>query len=251
MMGVPQRLDWQIAVATVLRVETPRTKSISFEVKAWPGHLAGQHVDIRLTADGGYQAQRSYSVASPAGRAREVELTVERISDGEVSPFLIDELRAGDSIELRGPIGGYFTWDPSIASPLMLIAGGSGVVPLMSMVRTRYRQTSKTPTKLLYSSRTAEDIIYRNELDRLAEYHDGFTVAHTLTRTAPVGWEGKSGRVDRVMLAEFGFQPPEQPQIFVCGPTLFVEAVADHLIRLGHHEGAIKTERFGPTGDKP
>ena len=224
-------------------------RSVTFETTAWPGHTAGQHVDIRLTADNGYQAQRSYSIASPAGRAPRVELTVECVSGGEVSPFLIEELRAGDTIELRGPIGGYFTWNPGIASPLMLIAGGSGVVPLMSMLRTRSQAGSKVPAKLLYSSRSVEDIIYRDELE-LAANRDGFDLVHTLTRGAPAGWKGQTRRVDRDMLAQYGFQPAEEPQIFVCGPTSFVETVADQLVSLGHGESAIKTERFGPTGDK-
>jgi ferredoxin-NADP reductase len=224
-------------------------RSVTFETTAWPGHLAGQHVDIRLTADNGYQAQRSYSIASPAGRAPRVELTVECVSGGEVSPFLIEELRAGDTIELRGPIGGYFTWNPGISSPLMLIAGGSGVVPLMSMLRTRSQAGSKVPAKLLYSSRSVEDIIYRDELE-LAANRDGFDLVHTLTRGAPAGWKGQTRRVDRDMLAQHGFQPAEEPQIFVCGPTSFVETVADQLVSLGHGESAIKTERFGPTGDK-
>jgi len=246
----PARWDWQVAIAMVFRQETARVKSITFETTAWAGHMAGQHVDIRLTADDGYQAQRSYSIASPAGRGPHVELTVERISDGEVSPFLTDELRIGDAIELRGPIGGYFAWAPGTSSPLMLIAGGSGVVPLMSMLRTRYKAGSKLPAKLLYSSRSAEDIIYRDELDRLAANRDGFHLVHTLTRGAPAGWQGQTRRVDRDMLAQYGFQPEERPQIFVCGPTAFVETVADQLVGLGHGESAIKTERFGPTGDK-
>jgi len=225
-------------------------RSITFETKAWAGHMAGQHVDIRLTADNGYQAQRSYSIASPAGCAPDVELTVECVSGGEVSPFLTEELRAGDTIELRGPIGGYFTWNPGSSSPLMLIAGGSGVVPLMSMLRTRNQPASKVPAKLLYSSRSAEDIIYRDELDRLAANRDGFDLVHTLTRGAPAGWKGQTRRVDRDMLAQCGFQLAEEPQILVCGPTSFVETVADQLVSLGHGESAIKTERFGPTGDK-
>ena len=225
-------------------------RSITFEATAWGGHMAGQHVDIRLTADNGYQAQRSYSIASPAGRGPHVELTVERVSSGEVSEFLTEELRAGDTIELRGPIGGYFTWNPSISSPLMLIAGGSGVVPLMSMLRTRNQADNKVPAKLLYSSRSADDIIYRDELDRMAANRDGFDLVHTLTRGAPTGWKGQTRRVDRDMLVQCGFQAAEEPQIFVCGPTSFVETVADQLVSLGHGESAIKTERFGPTGDK-
>jgi len=249
-MDSPVRRDWQLATATLFRQETARVKSITFEIATWAGHMAGQHVDIRLTADNGYQAERSYSIASPAGGAPQVELTVERVSDGEVSPFLTEELRTGDTIELRGPIGGYFAWNPGISSPLMLIAGGSGVVPLMSMLRTRHQGGSKVPAKLLYSSRSAEDIIYRDELDRLAANRDGFDLVHTLTRGAPAGWQGQTRRVDRDMLAECGFEPADQPQIFVCGPTSFVETVADELVSLGHGELAIKTERFGPTGDK-
>jgi ferredoxin-NADP reductase len=246
----PARLDWQFVTATLFRQETARVRSITFEATAWAGHMAGQHVDIRLTAENGYQAQRSYSIASPAGRGPHVELTVERVSSGEVSEFLTEELRAGDTIELRGPIGGYFTWNPSISSPLMLIAGGSGVVPLMSMLRTRNRADNKVPAKLLYSSRSADDIIYRDELDRMAANRDGFDLVHTLTRGAPTGWKGQTRRVDRDMLAQCGFQATEEPRIFVCGPTSFVETVADQLVSLGHGESAIKTERFGPTGDK-
>jgi ferredoxin-NADP reductase len=249
-MDSPVRRDWQVATATLFRQETTRVKSITFELPAWAGHMAGQHVDIRLTAENGYQAERSYSIASPAGGASQVELTVERVSDGEVSPFLTEELRPGDTIELRGPIGGYFAWNPRISSPLLLIGGGSGVVPLMSMLRTRYETSSKVPAKLLYSSRSAEDIIYRDELERLAANRDGFHLVHTLTRGAPAGWKGQTRRVDRDMLAEYGFEPAAQPQIFVCGPTSFVETVADELVSLGHGELAIKTERFGPTGDR-
>ena len=225
-------------------------RSITFEATAWAGHMAGQHVDIRLTADNGYQAQRSYSIASPAGCGPHVELTIEYVSSGEVSPFLTEELRAGDTIELRGPIGGYFTWNPGISPPLMLIAGGSGVVPLMSMLRTRNRAGNKVPAKLLYSSRSADDIIYRDELDRMAVNRDGFDLVHALTRGAPAGWKGQTRRVDREMLAQWGFPSAKEPQIFVCGPTSFVETVADQLVSLGHGESAIKTERFGPTGDK-
>ena len=249
-MTPSERLDWEMATAATFRWETPRVLTIGFEVPAWRGHLAGQHVDVRLTAGNGYQAQRSYSVASAAGHATQIELTIERISDGEVSSFLTEDLIAGDTIELRGPIGGYFTWEPDTSSPLMLIAGGSGVVPLMSMLRTRYNGSRKAPARLLYSSRTAEDIIYRNELDRLAANGDGLLVTHALTRGAPVGWQGERRRVDREMLAMHVFPPSEQPQIFVCGPTLFVEIVADELVSLGHAGSAIRTERFGPTGEK-
>jgi ferredoxin-NADP reductase len=234
----------------MFRDETPTVRSMSFDVSAWMGHLAGQHVDIRLTSEDGYQAQRSYSIASPAGHDTQIELTVERLSDGEVSPFLTQELVIGDSIELRGPIGGYFTWTPEHRAPLMLIGGGSGVVPLMSMLRTRCKLGSRVPARLLHSSRTVEDIIFRQELERLVANNDGFSVTHTITRGAPAGWRGETRRVDRDMLAAQVFPPTAEPLIFVCGPTSFVETVADQLVALGHAESAVKTERFGPTGER-
>jgi ferredoxin-NADP reductase len=249
-MVSPERHNWLVATAAGFRDETASVRTLAFEVPAWTGHLAGQHVDIRLTAEDGYQAERSYSIASPAGNAPRLELTVERISNGEVSPFLTEELMVGDTIELRGPIGGYFTWDTSSASPLMLIAGGSGVVPLMSMLRTRYRAGSHVPARLLYSSRTLEEIIYRQELDLLVANRDDFSLVHTLTRGAPASWRGEHRRVDKDMLAAYAFAAPQRPEIFVCGPTSFVETVADLLVTLGHDELAIKTERFGPTGEK-
>lgn len=249
-MTLAERLDWRVATAAKFSSETPRVVTIALQVPGWQGHLAGQHVDVRLTAEDGYQAERSYSLASPAGDAPQIELTIERINEGEVSSFLTEELAVGDDIELRGPIGGYFTWDPHTSSPLMLIAGGSGMVPLMSMLRTRHKVGGKAPARLLYSSRMAEDIIYRGELDRLAANGDGFSLIHALTRGAPSGWQGERRRVDQEMLAAHAFEPSEQPQIFVCGPTSFVETVADHLVSLGHAESAIRTERFGPTGEK-
>jgi ferredoxin-NADP reductase len=245
------RREWQLATAAEFRDETPTVKSIAFDLPFWPGHLAGQHVDVRLTAADGYQAQRSYSIASPAGSATRIEITVERINDGEVSPFLTQDLAVGDTLELRGPIGGYFTWDPRSSSPLMLIAGGSGVVPLISMLRTRHRAGSKVPARLLYSSRTAESIFYAAELDRLAAARDGFSLIHTLTRHAPAAWHGGRGRVDRDMLTAHTFPATLHPQIFICGPTSFVESVSEWLISLGHQDSAIKTERFGPTGGSP
>ena len=222
--------------------------TIGFHVPTWTGHLAGQHVDVRLTAPNGYQVERSYSVASAAGTGNDVEITVERIDEGEVSPFLTAELALGDVIELRGPIGGYFIWDPDATPPLLLVGGGSGVVPLMSILRTRDKRQRKNPARLLYSSRTAADIIYRHELDRFQEARDGFYLIHTLTRAAPSEWQGERRRVDREMLAARGFSAAEAPQIFVCGPTAFVETVVDDLLALGHEESDIRTERFGPTG---
>ena len=248
-MATPVASDWQLAIAAAFLDETPTVRSIEFDVVQWTGHLAGQHVDIRLTAADGYQAQRSYSIASPAGgHSTRIEITVERIAEGEVSPFLTQEMAVGDAIELRGPIGGYFTWQPGDSAPLMLIAGGSGVVPLVSMLRTRRIAGSRVPTRLLYSARTAQDIIYRTELDRLVGQADDFSLVYTLTRGVPAGWQGPARRVDREMLATHVFPAVQKPHIYICGPTSFVEAVADDLVALGHDEKTIKTERFGPTG---
>jgi ferredoxin-NADP reductase len=241
------RLSWRVAEVAEVRAETSRVKTIAFEVDGWEGHLAGQHVDVRLTAEDGYQAQRSYSIASAPNGAR-LELTVERIDDGEVSPYLTEELRAGDVIEVRGPVGGYFVWDSGADAPVMLVAGGSGVVPLMAMARQRAAEGGAVMTRLLYSARTWDDVIYRDELARLSDGDDGFDVAYTLTREQPPGWEGYSRRVDRDLLAEVGPRPDEPAQVFVCGPTPFVEAVAGALVELGHEPHRIKTERFGPTG---
>ena len=242
--------DWQLATVAALRDETPTVRSIAFALPQWPGHLAGQHLDVRLTAEDGYQAERSYSIASPAGRAALVEITVERITDGEVSPFLTERLALGDTIELRGPIGGYFAWKPEDPSPLMLIAGGSGIVPLMSMLRTRIKASDRVSGRLLYSSRKFEEIIYRAELERFAANNDGFSFVHTLTRGAPPAWQGETRRIDREMLDKYALPAAQTPKVFICGPTSFVEIVADQLVAAGHQERYIKTERFGPTGEK-
>ena len=239
------RLTWQVAEVIDVVEETPRVKTIRCEIPGWAGHRAGQHVDVRLTAEDGYQAQRSYSIASVPNETR-VELTVERLDDGEVSPYLTDELRRGDRIELRGPVGGYFVWEPSQGGPLLLVAGGSGVVPLMAMIRARDAAGSDAETRLLLSSRGWDDVIYRDELERLGG--DGLTVVHTLTRSQPPGWTGYARRVDAEMLAEVGPSPAEKPRVYVCGPTPFVEATAEALVQLGHQPESVKTERFGPTG---
>jgi ferredoxin-NADP reductase len=239
------RLTWQLAELVEVVGETPRVKTILLDVRGWPGHRAGQHVDVRLTAEDGYQAERSYSIASAPDGTR-VALTIQRLEDGEVSPYLTDELRPGDKIELRGPIGGYFVWEPSEGGPLMLVAGGSGIVPLMAIIRTRAAAGDDTETRLLYSSRSQDDVIYRGELERLSG--NGLTVVHTLTDSQPPGWTSYARRVDAEMLAEVGPGPAEQPRVYACGPTPFVEAVAEALVRLGHETRAIKTERFGPTG---
>ena len=228
--------------------ETPRVRSVVLAVPDWPGHLAGQHVDVRLTAEDGYQAQRSYSIASPPDDNERLVLTVERLDDGEVSPYLVDELRPGDRLEFRGPIGGYFVWDASMGGPLFLVAGGSGICPLMAMIRHRAASANTVPTRLLYSSRSLADVIYRDELDRQVAMDGGLHVVHTLTRAQPEGWNGHSRRIDAEMLEEVGWAPAERPLAFVCGPTPLVEAVARTLVDLGHEARRVKTERFGPTG---
>ena len=238
-------MTWRLGEVAELVDETPRVKSIVLDVPDWPGHRAGQHVDVRLTAEDGYQAQRSYSIASAPEDDR-LALTVERLDDGEVSPYLADELRPGDRIELRGPIGGYFVWEAADGGPLLLVAGGSGVVPLMAMLRHRAAAGSDVPARLLFSSRTWEDVIFRDELERLTG--GSLEVLHTLTRSQPQGWSGYGRRVDTEMLREAAWAPDAGAQTFVCGPTSFVEAVAGGLVELGHDPATIKTERFGATG---
>jgi ferredoxin-NADP reductase len=238
---------WTLGVVAELVQETPRVASLVLDVPGWPGHLAGQHVDVRLTADDGYQAQRSYSIASAPEDPR-LAITVERLEDGEVSPYLVGELRVGDKVELRGPIGGYFVWHASDPRPLLLLAGGSGVAPLMAMLRHRATATVKAPARLLYSSRAAEDIIYRDELARLAAAGGGLTISHTLTRAQPGGWKGYARRIDRDMLREVAWPKEQSPQAFVCGPTSFVESAATLLVEFGYDPQWIKTERFGATG---
>jgi ferredoxin-NADP reductase len=227
--------------------ETPRVRSLVLDCPGWSGHLPGQHLDLRLTAPDGYQAQRSYSIATPADGER-VTITVERVDDGEVSPFLIEELRVGDHLELRGPIGGYFVWTPGQGEPLQLVAGGSGLVPLMAMVRAHVRVGGEEPVRLLVSARSLDDVIYREELERLASDDNRIDIVITLTRSQPPAWNGPSRRVDREMLEEVAWIPANQPACYICGPTGFVEAVASTLVDLGHEPQRIRTERFGPTG---
>jgi ferredoxin-NADP reductase len=221
-------------------------RSIVLAAPDWAGHRAGQHVDIRLTAEDGYQAQRSYSIAS-APEDEQLVLTIERLDDGEVSPYLVDELRPGDQIELRGPIGGYFVWEAAFGGPLLLLAGGSGVVPLRCMLRHRAAAGSDAPARLLYSARALREVIYRDELERLAA-GDGVDVRFTLTRERPEDWTGYARRIDAELLGEVAWPPDEQPLTYVCGPTAFVETAANALVALGHDAGRIRTERFGPTG---
>jgi ferredoxin-NADP reductase len=240
-----RRLTWQFGTVVDVVAETARTRSISLDLADWPGHRAGQHVDVRLTAEDGYQAQRSYSIGS-APEDNELVLTVEEIADGEVSPYLVDELRVGDSLELRGPIGGYFVWEASFGGPLLLLAGGSGVVPLRAMVRHHLASDSDAPLRLLYSARTLEDVIYRDELMSVPPDSE-IDIRFTLTRAQPTGWQGYAGRVDRELLEELAWPPSEKPLVYICGPNGFVEAAASALVALGHEPSRVKTERFGPS----
>jgi ferredoxin-NADP reductase len=225
--------------------ETAQTKSLVLDVPGWAGHRAGQHVDVRLTAEDGYQAQRSYSIAS-APEDGYVVLTVERLDDGEVSPYLTEELRVGDELELRGPIGDYFVWEAKLGGPLFLVGGGSGVVPLRAMLRHYVAIGSTVPLRVLYSSRSIRDVIYRDELTRMRE--DGLDIRFTLTRKQPAGWDGYARRIDLPLLAEVAFPSDELPHAYICGPTGLVEAAAGGLVELGHDPSSIRTERFGPSG---
>jgi ferredoxin-NADP reductase len=244
---VAPRVVWRTATVLELVDETPHARTLVLDVPDWPGHDAGQHLDVRLTADDGYQAERSYSVASAPEDAR-VALTIERLDDGEVSPYLAGELEPGDTFEVRGPIGGHFTWRATDGGPLLLVGGGSGLVPLMAMLRHRARAGSRADARLLVSARERDALLYRDELEQLAAARDGLSITYTLTRAQPEGWTGYARRVDAPMLEAVGPAASAQPRVFVCGPTPFVESVADHLIALGHPAAAVHTERFGPTG---
>jgi ferredoxin-NADP reductase len=239
------RLTWQIATVTDVVDETPRVRTIELDVPEWAGHRAGQHLDVRLTAEDGYRAEREYSIASAPGEP--VAITVERLDDGEVSPYLTDELRPGDQLELRGPVGGYFVWSPDDNGPLLLVAGGSGIVPLRAMLRHRRLTGSAVPTRLVYSSRTLDDVIYRAELNEPAE---GVEIFHTLTRAQPMGWTGYARRVDAALLEDVAWPVERRPLTFVCGPTSFVETVANALVGIGYPPERVKTERFGATGGR-
>jgi ferredoxin-NADP reductase len=241
-------LDWQLATVSGIREETPTVRSFTLALPGWAGHRPGQHVDLRLTAEDGYSVERSYSIASEPERAGEIDITVERIEGGEVSAFLHDAVVPGDRLEVRGPIGGYFVWDAAQAGPVLLVAGGSGVVPLMAMARHRARAGSGGPMRLLFSSRGPDEIIYRDELDRLASDGDGFEVFHALTRRQPPGWAGYARRIDEGMLSEVLQPLGPATRVFACGPTALIETVANALVRLGLPADRIRTERFGPTG---
>lgn len=241
-------LEWQIATVKSIHQETPRAKTFTLLLPNWMQHKAGQHYDVRLTAPDGYQAQRSYSIASEPERSGEIDLTVERIEDGEVSSYMHEVLIVGDLIEVRGPIGGYFVWDASMAGPVLLVAGGSGIVPLMSMIRHRTALGSKTPARLIYSARTPEDVIYYAELVRRRDAQDGLEIVYTFTRQAPAGWTGYARRIDAEMLAEVAGSLGNNVRAYICGPTLMVESAADGLLQVGLAANQIRTERFGPTG---
>ena len=241
-------LSWQLATIAAIRDETPRVKTFVLDLPEWPGHLPGQHVDVRLTAEDGYEAQRSYSIASAPIDEPRLELTVEQVDDGEVSSFLHELAQVGDRLEVRGPIGGYFVWDRRSNDPLLLVAGGSGIVPLMAMLRQRADVGGRAPASLLYSSRTRDDVIYYDELDRLAARDDGLRVLHTLTRAAPPDWPGHRRRIDRELLSDALADRAASAEAFICGPTALVEAAARELVELGMPAARVRTERFGPSG---
>jgi ferredoxin-NADP reductase len=244
------RLVWRVATLVEARDETPSARTLALDVPGWPGHLAGQHVDVRLTAPDGYSTQRSYSVASAVddGDPQRLELTVQRVEDGEVSPYLDDVLTVGGQVELRGPVGGWFVWRPAETAPVLLIGGGSGIVPLMAMIRARAAAGSRVPFRLIYSVRTPGDVYYAAELRRRVRDDRGLDVAHLYTREAPEDWPGTVGRIGLAAVANHGWPPELAPTCFVCGPTGFVETAADILVAQGHDPRRVRTERFGPTG---
>jgi ferredoxin-NADP reductase len=245
-LGLPAPLTWQLAKVSELVVETARVMSLVLDPPAWPGHRAGQHVDVRLTAEDGYQAERSYSIAS-APEDPQLVLTVERLDDGEVSPYLVDVLQPGDELELRGPIGGYFLWEESLGGPVTLIGGGSGIVPLRSILRHWVAKSAIVPVRMVYSSRAWSEVIYRDELLADMRDHERFELDFALTREWPEDYTGHTGRIDRA-LVELAAPPADRPLVYVCGPNGFVEAAANWLVELGHDPGRVRTERFGPTG---
>ena len=241
-------LSWHVGTVVAVRDETPTARTLTFDVPDWPGHVAGQHVDVRLTAEDGYSAVRSYSIASPPSDERRLELTVERLADGEVSPYLADQLAAGDRLELRGPIGGWFVWRSTQTEPVQLVAGGSGIVPLMAMLRSRAAARSAAPFRLLYSVREPGAVLYADELRAQAE-RGGTAVSYAYTRVAPANWPRSPGRIDAQLIADAAWPPSRSPICYICGPTPFVESAAGLLTAAGHPTGTIRTERFGPTGE--
>ncbi len=246
---LPSRLDWWAGEIAETAVETPRVTTLQIDVPNWTGHRPGQHVDVRVTTEDGNQAVRSYSIASAPRRGR-IELAVERMDDGEVSAYLSERIRPGDGLEFHGPLGGHFVWDPAMEEPLMLVAAGSGIAPIMSIIRARAAAGSRVPTRLIYSSRSFEEIIYRRELEQLAAEDPTLEVVHTLTRQQPPEWAGYGRRIDRAMLEELAWPAELEPRIYICGSSSFVESVSTRFLELGHAASRIKPERFGPTGVK-
>lgn len=243
-----QTLDWQIATITEIKQETARAKSFTLALPHWTPHRAGQHYDLRLTAADGYQVERSYSIASAPERAGQVDLTIEKIDDGEVSPYMHDVVIVGDRVQVRGPVGGYFVWDALMREPLLLIGGGSGIVPLMSILRHRAAANASVPAHLLYSSRALDDVIYYNELESLRAARDGLEIFYTLTRSHPEHWKGYTRRIDAAMLNEVALPLGSNVRVFICGPTALVENAANVLVQIGIPPSNVKTERFGPSG---
>jgi ferredoxin-NADP reductase len=241
------RLTWRVGQVVSVRDESSTARTLAIDLPDWPGHLAGQHVDVRLTAEDGYSAQRSYSIASKPSEGR-IELTVQRLEDGEVSPYLTEVLAPGDPLELRGPIGGWFVWRPAERAPTILVGGGSGIVPLMAMLRTRIAEGTQTPMRLVYSTRSPETVFYGDELRKASQLDPELRIDFNYTRKAPPGWQGRVGRLAPDHLAELTWPASAAPSSFVCGPTGFVEAIANTLVDQGHDPQRIKTERFGPTG---
>jgi ferredoxin-NADP reductase len=246
-VAVRRRLTWRTVTVAAVRAETAAARTLVLDVPDWPGHLAGQHVDVRLTAEDGYSTQRSYSIAS-ASADSQVELTVQAVADGEVSPYLVEVAQPGDQFEIRGPVGGYFTWRTDESAPVLLVGGGSGVVPLMAMIRARADAGSRVPFRLIYSVRTPADAFYADELARRVREDQGLDVAWVYTRAAPAGWPRPPGRLDAKVLVEAGWPGSFDPRCYVCGPTAFVEVVADLLVAAGHAPQRVLTERFGPSG---
>ena len=245
--AVSGRLIWRVATLADARIETPSARTLVLDVPDWSGHLPGQHVDVRLTAPDGYRAQRSYSIASAWPGTGPVELTVQRIEDGEVSPYLTDVFAIGDPVELRGPVGGWFVWRDALPAPVLLVAGGSGIVPLMAMIRTRGAVRARQPFRLVYSVRTPSDACFAKELARHVRDDPGLDVRYVYTRQTPPDWPEPAKRISVAVLNTYGWPPDFAPDCFVCGPTGFVETAADILVALGHDPRKIKTERFGGT----
>ena len=245
--AVPGRLTWRVATVTEVREETPSARTLVLDVPDWPGHLPGQHLDVRLTAPDGYSAERSYSIASAWTGDGRVELTVQEVEDGEVSTYLAEDLKAGDPLEVRGPVGGWFVWRQTHTAPVLLVAGGSGVVPLMAMIRARGAVRGRQPFRLIYSVRAPADVLYADELARRARDDPGLDVRFVYTRAVPAGWPEPPKRISVATLNTYGWPPDFEPDCFVCGPTAFVETAADILVALGHDPRKIKTERFGGT----